>query len=337
VQTVWKEVLGLDIATGFPRLSWHQAMMRYGSDKPDLRYGLEIQTITEMVRNSGFAVFDDVTAAGGHVACLAIPAGAGWSRKGFDELTEHAKVYGAKGMAWMKVTAEGVQSPIAKFLSPDTVAGIVGASGAAEGDAVVIISDADFERCYTILGALRREIARRTGLLAAAQGSYAMLWVTEFPLLEFSPEEKRYVARHHPFTSPLPDDVSMLDSNPAGARAQAYDLVINGYETAGGSIRIHDGAVQQRMFDLLGISREEADQKFGFLLKALSYGAPPHGGIAFGMDRLTMIVAGTENIRDVVAYPKTTSATSLMDNAPSPVAAAQLAELGIAPAKKNDK
>jgi aspartyl-tRNA synthetase len=228
----------------------------------------------------------------------------------------------------MKIGESDVQSPIAKFLTPDEIASLRERTGAEPGDLLLIISD-EFERCYIILGALRIEVAKRSGVLETVKDEFSFLWVVDFPLMEYSEEEQRYIARHHPFTAPLDRDVALLATDPTQACAQAHDLVCNGYEIAGGSIRIHDRDVQQRMFDLLGFTREDAESKFGFLLHALTYGAPPHGGIALGFDRWVMLLCGTENIRDVVAFPKTTSGLSLMDGCPSTVDERQLGELGI--------
>lgn len=336
---VWKEIKGIDIQAPFKRLTWFDAMTKYGSDKPDLRYDMEITTITEIVQNSEFVVFKDaVNQKNGSVALINAKNCATFSRKQIDDLTEHAKKYGAKGLAWIKINDDGIQSPIAKFLSEAEISAIIEKSGADKGD-LLLIAAAGFERCYTILGALRTELAKTNGILEKVKNDFSFLWVVDFPLLEFSEEENRWVARHHPFTAPRQEDVESLKTDPQFARAVAHDLVINGYETAGGSIRIHDSSVQQTMFDLLGFTKEEARLKFGFLLDALQYGAPPHGGIAFGFDRLVMILAGTDNIRDVIAFPKTSSALSLMDGAPTQVDLNQLQDLGIGLAestKNND-
>jgi aspartyl-tRNA synthetase len=328
VQRAWKEILDLDVELPLQRMPYREAIDLYGSDKPDLRYGLTLRDTTDAVRGSEFAVFTSAIAEGGVVKVLNAKGCADYSRKQIDELTELAKKHGAKGLAWLKLKDGEIGGSFAKFLDESTQQAIINAADCEEGD-LLLFAAGEWERSCIILGALRTEIARRTGILDNVQGTYSFHWVTEFPLMEYAEEEQRWIARHHPFTHPMPEDREKLDRDPTDVRALAYDLVINGYEAAGGSVRIHKEDLQQRVFDLIGMPREEAESKFGFLLKALQYGAPPHAGIAFGFDRLVMLLAGTDNIRDVVAFPKTTSGQSLMDEAPSVVDERQLRELGI--------
>jgi aspartyl-tRNA synthetase len=326
---LWKETLGIDIQTPFQRMSYKDAMEKYGSDKPDLRFVWELKDISDLVNNCEFKVFTDAVNNGGTVAVLNVKGCAEtYSRKKIDELTEFAKKYGAKGLAWMKLADGQVNSPIAKFFKKEELDAVIERTEAKDGDLLLFGSD-KWTTCFTVLGALRLEIARQTGLLESVRDKFAFLWVVDFPLFEYDEESKRYVAMHHPFTSPKFEDMQFIDDNPGKVRARAYDIVVNGAEVGGGSIRIHDTDVQQKMFKLLGLSPEEATNKFGFLLDALKYGAPPHGGIALGLDRLVMTLAGTENIRNVIAFPKTTSGLSLMDGSPSAVDEEQLKELGI--------
>ncbi|ROL62079.1 aspartate--tRNA ligase [Bacteroidetes/Chlorobi group bacterium ChocPot_Mid] len=326
---LWKETLGIDIQTPFQRMSYKDAMEKYGSDKPDLRFGWELKDISDLVNNCEFKVFTDAVNNGGTVAVLNVKGCAEtYSRKKIDELTEFAKKYGAKGLAWMKLADGQVNSPIAKFFKKEELDAVIERTEAKDGDLLLFGSD-KWTTCFTVLGALRLEIARQTGLLESVRDKFAFLWVVDFPLFEYDEESKRYVAMHHPFTSPKFEDMQFIDDNPGKVRARAYDIVVNGAEVGGGSIRIHDTDVQQKMFKLLGLTQEEANSKFGFLLDALKYGAPPHGGIALGLDRLVMTLAGTENIRNVIAFPKTTSGLSLMDGSPSTVDEEQLKELGI--------
>jgi aspartyl-tRNA synthetase len=328
IATAWKEILGIDVETPFRRMSFHEALNRYGTDKPDVRYGLELVDVSALAVASSFGIFSSTVADGGVVMGLNARTCGGFSRKQIDELTEHAKKYGAKGLPWLKLVDGEITGSFAKQLAGDEALQLSAALGAENGD-LLLFFPGEWERACTIGGALRTEIARRCGILEQLAGTYSFHWVMEFPLLEYSPEESRWIARHHPFTAPMNEDVSLLHSDPTHARAVAHDLVINGYEAAGGSVRIHTNDVQQRMFDLLGFEREDAEQKFGFLLNALRFGAPPHGGIAFGFDRLVMLLCGTENIRDVIAFPKTTSGLSLMDGCPSGVDERQLADVGI--------
>jgi aspartyl-tRNA synthetase len=324
---VWKQVRGVELERPFPRIPWRQALARYGSDKPDLRFGLELCDITAIAASSAFDAFRSVVAQpNGTIAALRAPGCASYSRKQFDELAELAKKYGARGMAWIKWVDGTVNSPIAKHLGDGVIEHIRQATNANDGDAILIVAD-EWERCLTALGALRSVLGQRLGL--TNESTFRFAWIIDFPLLEWDALEQRYIARHHPFTAPVEEDIPLLESDPLRVRAQAYDLVCNGHEIGGGSIRIHRSELQQRMLELLGFSREDAHHRFGFLLEALRYGAPPHGGIALGFDRWIMLLAGTDNIRDVIAFPKTTSGLSLMDGAPSEVSPDQLEELGI--------
>ncbi len=328
IKRIWKEVLGIEIENKFKRMTYVEAMSRYGSDKPDLRYDLELKDITEVVKNCGFSVFKDNISNGGNVAVLNAKGCADFSRKKIDELTNLAKKYGAKGLAWMKFENGEINSPIAKFLQENEINEIKNIAHAENGDLLLFVSD-KWTKTYTILGALRIEIAKLSGIYEKIKNDYSFHWVTEFPLFEYDEESNRYVAMHHAFTSPMDEDVELLNTAPDKARAKAYDLVINGAELGGGSIRIHDSKVQQKIFELMNLGPEEIESKFGFFTKALKYGAPPHGGIALGLDRIIMTLCNTDNIRDVIAFPKTTSGLSLMDGCPSAVDIKQLNELSI--------
>lgn len=328
IRKIWKEVLGIEIEEKFRRMPYVEAMSKYGSDKPDLRYGLELKELTDAVKDCGFSVFADNIKAGGIVAALNAKGCSEFSRKKIDELTNLAKKYGAKGLAWMKFEKGEVNSPIAKFLNEQEIASIKEITKAEDGDLVLIVSD-KWTRTYTVLGALRIEIAKLSGIYDKIKDKFSFHWVTEFPLFEYDDEADRYVAMHHAFTSPMDEDLHNLDTAPDKVRAKAYDLVVNGAELGGGSIRIHDSNIQKRIFELMNLGEEEIEAKFGYFTKALKYGAPPHGGIALGLDRIVMTLCGTDNIRDVIAFPKTTSGLSLMDGCPSPVDNVQLAELAI--------
>ncbi len=326
---VWKEILGVELSVPFPRISYDDAMAKYGSDKPDARFGMELKDITDLASKSGFNAFASVAKNGGVVCAFNAENCAKYSRKKIDELTEFAKKRGAKGLAWMKYVSGEVKSPIAKFFKDDEIKRILEILEAKDGDLILFAADEKASIAQTVLGALRLEIAKEEGLLEKVADKYSFLWVVDFPLLEYDEERKRNVALHHPFTSPRDEDIPLLETEPLKAKARAYDIVVNGAEIGGGSVRIHKTDVQAKMFAALDMSEEEARDKFGFFLEALEYGTPPHAGIALGLDRIAMSLCGTENIRDVIAFPKTTKGLSLMDGAPSRVADEQLFELGI--------
>ena len=326
VVLIMKEILGLDIKAPFKRIPYKTAMETYGIDRPDLRFGLEIHDISEAVRDCEFKVFTQTVSAGNLVAGLCLPGGASYSRKQIDDLTDWTKEQGAKGLVAIKVKDGDWEGNLNKFFTDEQRRAVIKACDAKDGDLMLFIADTH-QDAYPILGNLRLKLARDNKLIP--DNVYKFAWVVDFPLLEYSPEEHRYVALHHPFTSPVPEDMEKLDTDPGHVRARAYDLILNGLEIAGGSIRISNTQVQSKMFKALGISDSEAQNKFGYLLEALKFGAPPHGGIAFGFDRLNMILTGSDSIRDVIAFPKTASGTSLMDGAPSDVKSEQLLELGL--------
>ena len=327
IRDVFREVAGVELAAEFPRMTYAEAMRRYGSDKPDLRIALELVDVAGLVADCGFAVFaGPAVDPGGRVAALRIPGGATLSRKQIDEYAAHAGKYGAKGLAYIKVGENGdITSPIQKFFDEAAFAALLAHVGAGNGD-IVFFGAGKYSTVSDFMGAVRLKAGRDFGLV---EDGWRPLWVTDFPMFEWDEEAQRYVALHHPFTAPAVDDEADLRANAASAVSRGYDMVLNGNEIGGGSIRIHRASMQSAVFELLGIGREEAELKFGFLLEALRYGAPPHGGIAFGIDRIAALMAGTESIRDVIPFPKTTSAQCLMTGAPSPIADAQLAEVHV--------
>ena len=327
IRAVFKEVVDVELDAQFPRMTWAEAMRRYGSDKPDLRIALELVDVAGLVKDSGFAVFTGpANDADGRVAALRIPGGATLSRKQIDEYAAHAAKYGAKGLAYVKIADNGeVSSPIQKFFDEAAFAALLRHVGAGNGD-IVFFGAGGYNKVSDFMGALRLKAGKDFNLVA---DGWRPLWVTDFPMFEWDDEEQRYVALHHPFTAPAVDDVADLRANARTAVSRGYDMVLNGNEIGGGSIRIHRPEMQSAVFELLGIGAEEARAKFGFLLDALNYGAPPHGGIAFGIDRIAALMAGTESIRDVIPFPKTTGAQCLMTDAPSPIADAQLAEVHV--------
>lgn len=322
-----KEVKDYDLQTPIPRLTFKDAMEKYGSDKPDLRFGLEMVTLNDVVKDAEFRVFKEAVESGGIVTGLLAKGCGDFTRNQLDVLTDYVKKLGAGGLIWMRVKEEGLEAPVAKFFSDEELKNITSAMNAEPGD-LIFIQAGKWLKTLSLMGSLRLEMAKRLDLIPKDE-VWKLLWVTDFPLFEWDDDTQRYYAMHHPFTSPVLDDVEKLESDPGDVRARAYDLVLNGNEIAGGSIRIHNADLQSTMFKALGISDEEAEEKFGFLMGAFKYGAPPHGGIAFGFDRLVMLLANENSIREVMAFPKTASATSLMDNSPSPVDEQQLKELHI--------
>ncbi|MBN1044666.1 aspartate--tRNA ligase [Clostridium botulinum] len=332
---VFKEVAGVDVKLPIKRMTFKDAMEKYGSDKPDLRFGMEITNITEDVKDMDFVVFKSAIEAGGSVRALCLKGGATLGRKPLDKLGEFVKTYKAKGLAWIQLKEDGVKSSIAKFLTDDVTNSIIETMGAETGDAILIVADKE-SVVFQSLGALRLELAKQFELIKD-KNEFNFTWITEFPLFEYSEEEERYTACHHPFTAPMEEDLEFLESAPGKVRSKAYDLVLNGEELGGGSIRIHDMELQQRMFKALGFTEEQAWERFGFLLQAFKFGPPPHGGLAFGLDRMIMFLAGTENIKDVIAFPKNQNAYCYLSEAPNIADEKQLTELGIGILPKQEK
>lgn len=326
IALIFKEGIGVEVKTPFPRIDYQEAMLKYGSDKPELRFGMEIVDISSIVANAGFKVFKQAISSGGVVRALNARGCGSFPRREIDQLGELAVASGAKGMAWINVTNKELKSPITKFLTQEEIDQILAAVQAKPGDLLLFAADNEAV-ASKVLGILRLEIGKRLRLMDPDH--LVFTWVQGFPLLEYDDEEKRYVAVHHPFTAPVEEDVAAMEADPAHIRSRAYDLVLNGVELGGGSIRIHQRSLQEKMFALLGITGEEAQDKFGFMLNAFEYGTPPHGGIAFGIDRLIMLMARRESIRDVIAFPKTQSAMCIMTEAPSTVSNKQLRELSL--------
>ncbi len=327
MKTLFQEILGVEVKTPFPRYSYDEAMERYGSDKPDTRFGFELNCLNDLVEGCDFQVFTNALKAGGDVRAINIQGGAEkFSRKDIDKLQDSIKAYGAKGLAWIKIEENTITTPISKFFSEEKLTEVVHKCYGKPGDLILIVADKP-KVVFDSLGFLRRDIAGKMGLLD--DKVFNLLWVVDFPLYEYDEESGRYFAMHHPFTSPKMEDVALMDSDPGKVRAKAYDLVLNGVELGGGSIRIHNRELQQKMFQVLGLSEEEANSKFGFLLEAFRYGTPPHGGIAYGLDRIVMLLSGQHSIREVIAFPKNQAAVCMVSEAPSVASQEQLDELGI--------
>ena len=332
---VFKEILDVDVALPIQRMTWQEAMDRFGSDKPDTRFGMELCDVTDVVRNCGFGVFTGAIENGGSVRGINAKGQGSMPRKKIDALTAFVKDYGAKGLAYIAIGGDGtLKSSFTKFLTEEETKALVEKMGGENGDLLLFAADKN-KVVYDSLGALRVELANQLGLLDKKQ--YNFLWVTEFPLLEWSEEEGRYTAMHHPFTMPMEEDLQYIDSDPGRVRAKAYDIVLNGTELGGGSVRIFQDDVQEKMFEVLGFTKEQAYDRFGFLLNAFKYGVPPHAGLAYGLDRLVMLMLGEDSIRDVIAFPKVKDASCLMTNAPDVVDEIQLTELGIALREEADE
>lgn len=327
LKKIFKDALDVEVEIPFKRMTYKEAMNRYGSDKPDIRFGMELNDLSDVVKDSDFKVFADALSSGGTVRAINAKGCGSYPRKQIDSLVDFVKTYRAKGLAWIAITQEGeIKSQISKFFTPEKLEEIIKAMDGQPGDLILICAD-KAKVVYDSLGALRLEISKRQNLTSSTD--YKFLWVTEFPMLEWSEEDNRYTAMHHPFTSPMDEDLELMQTNPGEVRAKAYDAVLNGYELGGGSIRIHSSAIQEKMFDLLGFTKEEAYERFGFLINAFKYGTPPHGGLAFGLDRIIMLMTGADSLRDVIAFPKVKDASCPMTDAPNTVDQKQLEELGL--------
>ncbi len=335
IKHVFKEVIGVDVKTPIKRMTFKEAMEKYGSDKPDLRFGMEITDLSEVVKECGFKVFTDAVLNGGSVRGLCLEGGASMGRKDIDRLGEFVKTFKAKGLAWIQLKEEGVKSPIAKFFKEEELNKIIETMGAKTGDLILIVADKN-SVVFKSLGELRLELSRKFDLVKD-KNEFNFTWITEFDLLEYDEEEGRYFAAHHPFTMPMDEDIKYLDTDPGRVRAKAYDLVLNGEELGGGSVRIHDTKLQEKMFEVLGFTQESAWERFGFLLEAFKFGPPPHAGLAFGLDRMIMFLAKTENIKDVITFPKNQNAFCYLTEAPNIVDENQLSELGIEVIKKSEE
>ncbi|MFR1832537.1 MAG: aspartate--tRNA ligase [Lachnospiraceae bacterium] len=335
LQKLFKEVCNFDISLPIPRMTWREAMDRFGSDKPDLRFGMELKNVTELVRNCGFGVFTGAIENGGSVRGINAEGQGAMPRKKIDALVEFAKGFGAKGLAYLAIQEDGsYKCSFAKFMTEEELKALADAMDGKPGDLLLFAADKD-KVVFDVLGNLRLELAKQLGLLK--KDDFKFLWVTEFPLLEYSEEEDRYVAMHHPFTMPMDEDLPLIDTNPGAVRAKAYDIVLNGTEMGGGSVRIHQADIQAKMFEVLGFTPERANEQFGFLLEAFKYGVPPHAGLAYGFDRMIMLMVGADSIRDVIAFPKVKDASCLMTEAPTPVDPKQLEELGIEVSKAEEE
>ena len=327
LKKLFKEICNYDLQLPIQRMTWREAMDRFGSDKPDLRFGMELKNVSETVKDCQFVVFKGALENGGSVRGINAEGQAGMPRKKIDALVEYAKGFGAKGLAYLAVNEDGsYKSSFAKFMTEEELSALVKAMDGKPGDLLLFAADKD-KVVFDVLGNLRLELARQLDLLK--KDDFKFLWVTEFPLLEYSEEQERFVAMHHPFTMPMEEDLELIDTNPGAVRAKAYDIVLNGTEMGGGSIRIHQSDIQSKMFEVLGFTEEQAKDQFGFLLDAFKYGVPPHAGLAYGLDRMVMLMVGADSIRDVIAFPKVKDASCLMTEAPSPVDVKQLEELGI--------